>query len=181
MNWRELVSEVAARSDLSQASVRRVLDAAVEVMAEQLLDGETVGIKGIGTLTRRWSKGRTLRSVANGRRMWVGGRHTVRFKPSSTLRKRFEDQGDQSWRSPEHQAAWRLAETLIADLELYAPQQVPEDLDEQMDLDQVRSLCAASFGEDWKRAWETWHERVAPEVVHAAHFTRAARRRWAGR
>lgn len=179
MKWSDFVTRVAERSGVSRTVAQNVLSNMVEELSERLQDGDTVNLRGIGTLSRKWTRGRTLRSITNGRKIWVGGRHAVKFSVSRSLKRLLEETGDQSWRSPEHQAAWRLAETLVGDLELYAPARVPKGIRSDMDFEEVQSLCAASLGDDWHRAWRTWQQKVAPEVVHAAHLARAARRRWA--
>lgn len=179
MNWTELIDRVADRAGVSRSKTKEVLRALVDEVTEQLVDGEFVRLHGIGTFSRKWTAGRTLRSIASGRKMWVGGRHTIRFSASRRLKQTLEDSGDQTWRSPEHQAAWRLAETLVSDLELYARERIPRGIKPSMEFEEVRSLCAASLGEDWQRAYLTWKARVSPEVAHSAHLARAARRRWA--
>lgn len=179
MNWSDFVSQVAENAGVPRSTAQSVLSAMVDELSERLQDGDSVNLRGIGTLSRKWTRGRTLRSINNGRKIWVGGRHAVKFSVSRSLKRALEESGDQSWRSPEHQAAWRLAETLVSDLELYSPTKVPKGIRADMDFEEVQSLCAASLGDDWHRAWRTWQEKVAPEVVHAAHLARAARRRWA--
>lgn len=181
MNWTDLVRRAAARADVPQDVAQAVLAAAMDEAVEQLAQGESVRLNGVGTLQRKWVSGRAVRSIESGRKMWVGGRHAVRFATAAGLRRRLEEGTDQSWRSPEQQAAWRLAETLIGDLDLYSKDRVPRGISADMDYEQVHGLCAAALGDDWQRAWTTWRSKVSPEAAHTPHLARAARRRWAER
>lgn len=84
----------------------------------------------------------------------------------------------QHWRDISHQAAWRLAEALIGDLELYHPTKVPR-LDQDTPLPMVAPICAVAFGPVWEHVLDTWNRSVSFEVrAEGSHLLRVAWRRW---
>lgn len=179
MNWTELAQEVGKRTNLPATTVRGVLDAAVDVITEQLAAGQAVRLNRLGTLATRLTPARTVRSVANSRKLHIGERYLVRFRPTRHLREAANSSRPALWRQPEHQAAWRLAETLVADLALYHRTQEPRGIGGTLSDGEVRAACASAFGRPWGEAERSYIERV-PEEVRAAHdhLADAARRRW---
>ena len=179
MKWTELIDVVAERSGVPKSKARDVLTALVEVTGERLAAKEEVSLRGIGVFSTRWSKGRTLRSVESGRRMWVGGRFVPRFRPSKALKAHLTEETDQSWRDPEHQQAWRLAETLIGDLDLYHNNRIPKDLTPDLSLEQIVETCSTQIGSPWTTATQAYEERVPQHVRSSQNFLAlAARRHW---
>lgn len=180
MTWTELVDAVAEQSGVPRESTRRVLAALGTVAARWLATERDVPLRGLGRLTARWVEGRVVRSVADQRKMFVGGRLAPRFKAASSLRQALAGDEAAAWRTPEHQAAWRLAETLIGDLDLYHPDQAPSDLAPGQAAADVESSCADSFGAAWATVAATFAERAPGADVASAHYLGvAARRRWA--
>ncbi|MCB9676416.1 MAG: HU family DNA-binding protein [Alphaproteobacteria bacterium] len=176
MSWTELVRAVSERAGVNQNTTRAVLVALVEVARERLASGDSVALRGLGTLERRWSKGRVVRGISDKRRMWIGGHFVPRFKPSTTLREALAS--DESWRSETHQRAWRLAETLIDDLDLYHKGLAPSGIASDLAPEAVEERCAEAFGSHWDQVSRTWHQSVGKEVD--THFLGlVARRRWA--
>lgn len=179
MNGTDLIERVAERTGLSRAEVRRVLHALEQVAAEGVAAGDRVSLPGLGTLVVRELAPRTIRNVADMRKMMVGRRHTVRFRPAAALKQAVAGRASQTWRHPEHQAAWRLAETLIADLELYHANHVPR-LPARAADEVVHQLCEGAFGPLWTRVLDSYQARVEA-AVRAEHdyLADAARHRWA--
>lgn len=179
MNGTTLIERVAERSGLSRADVRRVLRALEEVAAEAISQGDRLTLPGLGSLVVRELAPRTIRNVADMRKMMVGRRYAVRFRPAASLKQAVAGRSSQAWRQPEHQAAWRLAETLIADLELYHGHHVPRLPAEAADGD-VHQVCEGAFGPLWTRVLDSFQARVEPTVrAEQDYLAAAARHRWA--
>lgn len=176
MTWNDLLQQVANRAGVPRSTVRTVLETLVQVATEQVSRGEDVPLHGLGTLSRKWNKGRVVRSVANRRKMWIGGRHTPKFRPSAALRRALQPE-DPDWKSEAHQKAWRLAEALIDDLSLYHSALAPDDLTVDQAPDEVVQRCADAFGGHWEQVEATWKERVDPSVT-TPFLGVVARRRW---
>ncbi len=83
----QLATEIADRSDMSKADVKRVMDALEEVILEQLGDAEKVKIGGVVQLTVRVkeaTKARKGRNPATGEEITIGPKPasvTVRARP----------------------------------------------------------------------------------------------------
>ncbi|MCA9567126.1 MAG: HU family DNA-binding protein [Myxococcales bacterium] len=177
MTWTDLVDAVATRTGIPRSQVKAVLKGLAEEVRDALLRGETVSVRGLGSWSRAWRQGRVVRSVTNRRKMWIGGRHRVRFRPTRSLQETI-DQADGGWRSEEHQKAWRLAETLLDDLQLYHSALVPKDLDPEQTPEEVEERCRKAFGAHWEQVEHTWSMKVDGEV-DTRFLGVVARRRWA--
>lgn len=179
MSWRDLVSRTGGRAGVPKSTAQAVLDAFLDEVQSSIVDGASVTLRGIGTLDRRWEEERSLRSIKDGRKMALDGRWRPVFRASGALREALREQTPQLMRDPAHQRAWRLAETLVADLNLYHAAAVPKDLDSLPDLGAVEARCAQALGGAWTRARRTWEEQT-PAAVRTArdHLAVAARRRW---
>lgn len=179
MTWAELSKRVATRSGESKAATQRVLDALVAEMSDALADGGSVTLPRVGRISSAWRESRTLRSIGDGRKMMLDGRYVARFKAAQALRERLTGRTPQNWRSPEHQQAWRLAETLVGDLALYHPESVPKDVTAEDSAEQVEARCASSFGAHWERVVGTFRTRTENVSLDEPYLAMAARRRWA--
>lgn len=163
MNWTELVERVAAKANVPRTQAHTVLTTFASEVSTTLCEGGEVRIQGVGTLARRWREPTTVRSVKDNRRLRIDGRFVPVFKPSDTLRARLVSSTPQTWRDPEQQAAWRLAETLIADLGLYHAAKAPK-LGPDVPAAEVDRLCGESFGPLWARVRATYNGRISEPV-----------------
>lgn len=180
MKWTDLVQKVRDRSGASTAETRAVLEALVEEIVDALGSGEEVVVPGIVKLEPRWQEPRTVRSVRSRRRLALDGRFVPRVKAGARLKRVLAARTPQTWRDPDQQAAWRLAETLIGDLELYHRASVPTDLSPGLSTDDVEARCAAALGDAWIQARRAFESHVPEHVrVDGAHLPVVARRRWA--
>lgn len=178
MRWRDLIARTATRADVPKAVVQRVLNAFVEETLEALSQGEEVTLRGIGTLGSRWREMRSLRSIQSRRKMMLDGRYIPRFRAATRLRGVLAARTPQNWRSPQHQAAWRVAEALVSDLNLYHADRAPA-LAPDADCDAVDAACLTSFGPLWSRVVNTYERDVAADVrADTAYLQLAAQRRW---
>ncbi|MCB9687711.1 MAG: HU family DNA-binding protein [Alphaproteobacteria bacterium] len=179
MTWAELSKRVATRSGESKAATQRVLDALMSEVSDALAEGGSVSLPKVGRISSAWRESRTLRSIGDGRKMMLDGRYVARFKAAQALRERLTERTPQSWRSPQAQQAWRLAETLIGDLALYHPESVPADVKADDSAEQVEARCASSFGAHWERVVGTFRARTEGASLDEPYLALAARRRWA--
>ena len=179
MNRAELVDKLAKRTGQPARVVRELLAAFGDIAIETLVEGEVFPVPRLGRVSSSWRDATVIRSVASAKRMFVDGRYTAKFKPSSDLRDAMAARGPQHWRDPAHQAAWRHAETLIADLALYHAAKAPKTLTAQSDLSDVDLACKEAFGPVWDTTRRAWAERT-PEAVRdvADHLAGSARKRW---
>lgn len=88
MNKSELVTEVQARVGLSKTHVAQVIQACCEVIAERLQAGEDVSLPPLGRFQYKLLAPRKQRNPQTGAFMEVPERATVRFRPSSSLKRR---------------------------------------------------------------------------------------------
>lgn len=179
MNWSEIIEEVAERTGMPQSRTKLVLDTLIEVLVERVAEGDKVVLWGLGTLYSRWNESRTLRSISDGRRIRIDGRWAPQFRPSTRLRTLLAQRSPQHWRDPDHQNAWKVAETLVGDLALYHPDQAPA-LEEDVEFTTVIDACEESFGPLWQRVRLTYESQVPRNVrLTADYLGMAARARWA--
>lgn len=163
MNQRQLIDALAAQSGESKAAVARVLQALGATVHEAVAQGDEVALPQIGKIVATWRGPRVLRQIQNGRKMRIGGRYVPQLRASSRLKETAADRTDQSWRDPDHQRAWRLAETLIGDLELYHQDHLPS-LDAEQGPDAVHADCTKALGEAWRRARSTFESDVPASI-----------------
>ena len=178
MNWTSLIEQVSERSGRPAPEVKEILESMVEVCIEALAEGEDLTLRGLGAVGSRWLEPRSLRSVHDSRRLMMDGRWVARFRPAARLRDALMARTPQRWRDPRHQAAWRLAETLVGDLDLYHGDRAPK-LDDQTPLPMVASICAVAFGPMWERVVQTWNAQVPPGIrAEGQHLLMVAHERW---
>ncbi|MCB9675652.1 MAG: HU family DNA-binding protein [Alphaproteobacteria bacterium] len=178
MNWTELIERVAVRSGTSVSQTRAVLTAAIDEIVESLADGEGVVLWGLGSLEDRWVESRTVRSISDGRKLRLDGRYVARFRPAARLREALQKRTPQLWKHPDHQKAWKVAETLVSDLALYHAARAPS-LDADAEPRSIQDACSSSFGPLWARVRQTYETQVPPEVRQTADYLAlAARSRW---
>ncbi|MEM5855031.1 MAG: HU family DNA-binding protein [Candidatus Aenigmatarchaeota archaeon] len=86
MNKEQLVKEVARKTELPQATVRKCLDGIIEVVSNAVKKGEEVKILGFGTfrvVTRKERKGvdpRTKKEIV------IPAKKIVKFNPGKELK-----------------------------------------------------------------------------------------------
>lgn len=163
MNQSQLIDALAEETGESKAAVTRTLRALRSIVHDQLRQGEEVTLTGIGTVRTTWRGPSVIRQVHNGRKMRVGGRYLATIRPAAGLKRAAGERASQHWRDPSHQAAWKKAEVLVADVVLYHKGELPVLPEEASDT-AVRELCAAAFGDSWERVKATYERDVEPEV-----------------
>ncbi len=85
MNKAELIEALANKAGVEKQSAKKVLDAYIDVVTEQLSGKEEVVIVGFGTLTPRFQDTRLARNPKTGEPVQIPARTTVKFKPGKFL------------------------------------------------------------------------------------------------
>lgn len=182
MKWTELSAQVRQRAGTDAKTTQAVLRALLDAIGDAICEGEEVPLPGIARFGSRLQQPRTLRQVRGRRKVTLDSRYVPRIRASATLKRRLAERTPQRWQDPAHQAAWRLAETLVGDLELYHKDQLPTSLTDETPREAIDGVCTEALGAAWLSARETFDEKVSAEVrgeVH--HLAMVARRRWAQR
>lgn len=178
MNQLDLIRKIALDSGESQAAVKRVLDAFTSTVREVTLNDGSVRLTGLGTFSTKWRKPSVIRDIQSSRKRLVGGRHVVVFRPAADFKREQQERTDQAWKNPAHQEAWRLARTLVDDVDLYHGDTSPT-LSGDMSPNEIRKRCQLALGDPWRRAQRTF-DRQVDESITATHdyLARAAAQLW---
>ncbi|MCB9761485.1 MAG: HU family DNA-binding protein [Alphaproteobacteria bacterium] len=180
MIWTELIARLVERSGRSEDEVRSVLNALVDETTEALLADESVPLRNLGTFSARWRQPRTVRSISDGRKIVLDGRHVPHFRASGALRQRLTERTPQTWRDPAQQEAWRVAETLVDDLDLYHSAMAPRGLSSDDEVDTVLAACDQAFGTLWRHVVDAYRGEVDPTMKgDFSPLAAAATSRWA--
>lgn len=178
MTLEELIQQISARTALPKTTVRKVLDATTDEISTQIARQEPVSIGGLGRFSVQRRAQRTIRRVSDQRKILVGPRHAVKFRPGLALRTAAATHDDPSWQDPAMQTAWRVAESLVADLHMYHKDRAPT-LAVDATNEQIDQACALAFGGLWRAAESTFAERVSAEIrLRSTFLIDGARRRW---
>lgn len=180
MNQQTLLQQLSTRTNLPKTQIARVLSALKDVVREELEEGKPASIPGLVHLDAYWRKPSVVRAPA-GKKMLVDGRFVVRVRASSPLLRAVEGRSEQLAKNPEHQAAWRLAETLLGDLVLYFPDRAPRDLPAKISDEDLLAHARAAYGGSWERLVETYNARVPESVRESRNYLALVAQRLWGR
>jgi len=86
LNKSELVSEIAAKAELSKADAGRALDATIEAIAEALKGADTVSLIGFGTFSVKHRGERSGRNPRTGETIRIPASSTPAFKAGKALK-----------------------------------------------------------------------------------------------
>ncbi len=89
MTKAELTELVYANSGLSKKDAAGSVDAVFDLMKEALISGEDLKISGFGGFAVKAKAERKGRNPQTGETITIADRRVVTFKPSTTLRQRF--------------------------------------------------------------------------------------------
>lgn len=90
MNKAELVAAVAEKSPVSRKEVEAVLDHAIAIIEETLINGEAVKISGLGNLTVKERAERVGTNPSSQEKITIPATKTVTFKPSKALKEKLK-------------------------------------------------------------------------------------------
>lgn len=86
MNKSELVSAMAAKTDLSKKDAEKALKAFIDVVTEELSQGEKIQLVGFGTYDVSERAARTGRNPQTGEEMKIAASKAPRFKAGKALK-----------------------------------------------------------------------------------------------
>ena len=90
MNKTELISAVAAATELSRKDADKAVNAAVEAIVAALKAGEKVQIVGLGGFEVKERAARAARNPRTGEEIQIGARRSPMFKPGKALKEAVE-------------------------------------------------------------------------------------------
>ncbi len=93
MNKSELISKIAARSDMSAAKARTALDALLASIGEALADGDRVQLVGFGTFKITERSAREGRNPKTGEVIKIPASKTPSFSAGAELKKAVNGSG----------------------------------------------------------------------------------------
>lgn len=85
MNKKELIQEVAIRSGMSQANVKKALNHITDTVRDSLNNEESVTLVGFGTFRVQERAARQGYNPSVGQRMQIPAKKIVKFKPGKVL------------------------------------------------------------------------------------------------
>lgn len=85
MNKTELIEALVNKAGVEKQSVKKVIDAYVDVVTQQLSQKDEVAIVGFGTLIPWEQDTRLARNPKTGEPVQIPARTTVKFKPGKFL------------------------------------------------------------------------------------------------
>lgn len=94
MTKADLTELVYANSDLAKKEADSAIDAVFEIMKDALISGDNLKISGFGGFALKEKGDRQGRNPQTGETITIAKRRVVTFKPSTTLRQRFNGGAD---------------------------------------------------------------------------------------
>ncbi|RHJ90553.1 HU family DNA-binding protein [Parabacteroides bouchesdurhonensis] len=85
MNKAELIDALASKAKMQKLEAKKLLDAYIQVVTEQMSKNEEIALIGFGTLTPRAQTERLARNPKTGTPVMIPPRTTVKFKPGKYL------------------------------------------------------------------------------------------------
>lgn len=94
MNHKELIAALSASTDQSRTQTEQLLEAAVSVMTEELIRGNTIGLQGFGNLEIRRKEERVSVHPATQMRTLIPPKLVVNFKQSNVLKDKLNERAN---------------------------------------------------------------------------------------
>ena len=82
----DLIELVAQNSDYTKEAVKKVINDFLEVSRENIIGGNKVVFKGIGSFSTSVRAPRTGRNPQTGESIQITAKNVIRFKPSTTVK-----------------------------------------------------------------------------------------------
>jgi len=86
MNKKQMVDSLAQKSGMTKADAQKALDGVVDIISEQLKNGDQVALPGFGTFTVAERKPRTGRNPQTGAEINIPAARVPKFKPGKKLK-----------------------------------------------------------------------------------------------
>ena len=91
MTKNELVSAIAKRSGISKADVEHVINNSLNVIRETVASGDSIIIRGFGTIEPKLRKAKKARIIATGETVNIPARKVPTFKPCFSFRQEVQN------------------------------------------------------------------------------------------
>ncbi len=85
MNKAELISAIAAKTEMTKVDARKALDAFIEVAGEALKNGERLTLVGFGSFSVSRRNERAGRNPLTGEAITIKAKNVVKFKAGAEL------------------------------------------------------------------------------------------------
>ena len=85
MNKAELISAIAAQSNLTKVDSKKALDAFINVAGETLKSGDRLTLVGFGSFSVTERNARNGRNPRTGSKIEIAAKKVVKFKPGAEL------------------------------------------------------------------------------------------------
>ncbi|MFA6769730.1 MAG: HU family DNA-binding protein [Bacteroidales bacterium] len=85
MNKAELISAIAAQSNLTKVDSKKALDAFINVAGETLKNGDRLTLVGFGSFSVMERNARIGRNPRTGEKIQIAAKKVVKFKPGAEL------------------------------------------------------------------------------------------------
>ena len=89
MNNKEFISELSRRFVYTNKDTTQLVSSVINIMTQQLQDGNTVAIQGFGTFEVRKKLERISINPATQQRMLIPPKLVLTYKPSAILKEKF--------------------------------------------------------------------------------------------
>ena len=86
MNKTELVEKIAAESEVSKASAKKMLESVMQTIGDSLASGENVSLVGFGSFSVNERAARTGRNPQTGKAIKIPAKKVVKFSPGKALK-----------------------------------------------------------------------------------------------
>ena len=86
MNKKQMVDSLAQKSGMTKANAQKALDGVVDIISEQLKNGDQVSLLGFGTFTVAERKPRTGCNPQTGAEINIPAARVPKFKPGKNLK-----------------------------------------------------------------------------------------------
>lgn len=90
MNNKEFISELSHRFVYTNKDTTQLVSSVINIMTQQLQDGNTVAIQGFGTFEVRKKLERISINPATQQRMLIPPKLVLTYKPSAILKEKFK-------------------------------------------------------------------------------------------
>ena len=90
MNNKEFISELSRRFVYTNKDTTQLVSSVINIMTQQLQDGNTVAIQGYGTFEVRKKLERISINPATQQRMLIPPKLVLTYKPSAILKEKFK-------------------------------------------------------------------------------------------
>lgn len=90
MNNKEFISELSRRFVYTNKDTTQLVSSVINIMTQQLQDGNTVAIQGFGTFEVRKKLERISINPATQQRMLIPPKLILTYKPSAILKEKFK-------------------------------------------------------------------------------------------